>query len=237
MMETYFAGVYWLGRAESAEECARRAATLFQFLGHVEPTWNRWCETGDSFEEASRRQVATDEDALRQYFGRQDRRLGDGYNYWLWAGAHPNETVSVTGACGSADPWQPSSCVLTPPLRGTASAQLLTAALLAQVVRQMALAWEPDFGLATSSDHLSSLSSRPKMGMHPGWMTYFSRQRGPVPPLPAPVRVEPVGDLGTLVILTPERFTVTNPEHVRLAAEVQQVLLDAGLLHPLRPLS
>ena len=65
---------------------------------------------------------------------------------------------------------------------------------------------------------------------------YFSRQRGTVPPLPAPVRVEPVEDKGTLVILTPERFTVSNPEHVALAARVHELLDGAGLLGPLRPL-
>ncbi|NBD10164.1 hypothetical protein GTY96_14405 [Corallococcus sp. c25j21] len=101
----------------------------------------------------------------------------------------------------------------------------------------MVLSWDPEWGVVTSEQHRDLISTSATVGTFTGWMTYFSRQRGPVPPLPAPVRVEPVGDLGTLVILTPERFTVTNPEHVRLAAEVQQVLLDAGLLHPLRPLS
>jgi hypothetical protein len=68
-----------------------------------------------------------------------------------------------------------------------------------------------------------------------GWVTYFSRARGTVPPLPAPVRIEPVEDKGTLVILMPERFTVSNPEHLALAARVQALLDQAGLLHPLRP--
>lgn len=68
-----------------------------------------------------------------------------------------------------------------------------------------------------------------------GWVMYFSRLRGPLPPLPAPVRVEPVEEQGTLVILTPERFTVANPEHVELAAQVHEVLERAGLLGPLQP--
>ncbi|MCY1041577.1 Imm52 family immunity protein [Corallococcus sp. bb12-1] len=54
-----------------------------------------------------------------------------------------------------------------------------------------------------------------------------------MPPLPAPVRVEPVEALGTLIILTPERFTVTNPEHVALAAQVRKLLDHAGLLQPI----
>ena len=64
---------------------------------------------------------------------------------------------------------------------------------------------------------------------------YFSRQRGTVPPLPAPVRIEPVEDKGALIILTPERFTASNPEHVALAARVQELLDRAGLLRPMNP--
>ncbi|NPD27524.1 immunity 52 family protein [Corallococcus exiguus] len=234
MMESYFAGAYWMGRSESAEQCAQRASAFFQFLTRIEPTWNRWCETANSFEEASQRQVATDVDSLRKHFIRKDRQLGDAFQYWLWAGVRPDETSSVSGMCGSADRWTPSSCVLSPPEEGPLSERLLTATVLSRVVREMALAWEPEFGFATSSEHYGGMSSRPKMGTLAGWVMYFARRRGTVPLLPAPVRVEPVEDLGTLVVLTPERFTVTNPDHVALASEVQQVLDAAGLLHPLR---
>ncbi|HLL83109.1 MAG TPA: Imm52 family immunity protein, partial [Longimicrobium sp.] len=63
-----------------------------------------------------------------------------------------------------------------------------------------------------------------------GWLMYFSREQGVVPPLPAPVRIEPVGDKGTLVILTPERLTAANPEHVELGRQVRRLLSKAGLL-------
>ncbi|NRD54523.1 Imm52 family immunity protein, partial [Corallococcus exiguus] len=49
-------------------------------------------------------------------------------------------------------------------------------------------------------------------------------------PLPAPVRIEPVEDRGSLIILTPERFTVANPEHVALARRVRELLAQAGLM-------
>ena len=64
---------------------------------------------------------------------------------------------------------------------------------------------------------------------------YFARNLGTLPPLPDPVCTEPVGDKGTLVILTPERFTASNPEHVALAARVQELLEHSGMLRPLRP--
>ncbi|MCP3059400.1 immunity 52 family protein [Myxococcus sp. K38C18041901] len=67
-----------------------------------------------------------------------------------------------------------------------------------------------------------------------GWVTYLAQHRGPVPPLPAPVRVEPVEGKGTLIVLTPERFTASNPEHVALAERVRVLLDQAGLLKPLQ---
>ena len=68
-----------------------------------------------------------------------------------------------------------------------------------------------------------------------GWVTYISRLRGMVPPLPAPVRIERVGDLGTLIILTPERMTAGNPEHVALNRRVRKLLDRANLLLPTQP--
>jgi hypothetical protein len=234
MTESYFAGVYWLGRGESADACARRASKCLQALSNLDPMWVRWCEGADSFEEASRRQVSTDPDSLTEYFLRPERRFEDAFTYWLWSGSQ-DEGVRVDGICGSEDLWTPSSSVLTPPPSGPMADRILSPEMRSEILRRMVVAWEPEFGLMTSSDHLISLSSRPKAGSFVSWMTYFSRQRGPVPPLPEPVRVEPVGDLGTLVTLTQERFTVSNPQHVRLAAEVQRVLEGAGLMHPLRP--
>jgi hypothetical protein len=112
---------------------------------------------------------------------------------------------------------------------------VLTATVLAGVLRAMVLAWEPEWGIATSDQHRDLVSKPSKPGTFVGWVMYFSRQRGTVPPLPAPARVEPVEDQGTLVILTPERFSVSNPEHAALAARVHALLDGAGLLGPLRP--
>ena len=239
MTETYYAGCYWLPRQEPAEACAQRAEAFFQRLGPSEPTWNRWHETGSSFEKARKLQVSTDVTAFKKMFQRKKNRIGnDEFLFWLWAGEHPKETTAVSAACGSSDPWSRPACVLHPPHHGGAAERILTASVMADVVRAMALAWDPECGVATSDLHRDTAWQRPDVGTFTGWVTYFSRQRGTVPPLPAPVRIEPVEDKGTLIILTPERFTATNPEHVALAARVQELLDRAGLLRPLpRPVA
>ncbi len=99
----------------------------------------------------------------------------------------------------------------------------------------MALAWEPECGVALSHEHLDKVSESAEAGTFLGWVSYFSHRRGPVPPLPPPVQVEPVEDKGTLIILTPERFTASNPAHLELALRTTETLSQAGLLGPLRP--
>jgi len=236
MIETYYAGSYWLARPEPAEACARRAERFFHLLGRCDPAWTRWFETADSFEQARRLQFATDAANFQKLFARKENQLGDGFTFHLWTGDNLEETSGVDGACGSADPRPPSSCVLKPYDEGLVGERVLTASVMAEVLRAMALAWDPEWGVATSHQHLEmAVKGFPYAGTFVGWVMYFSRLRGKVPPLPAPVRIEPVEDKGTLVTLTPEWFTASNPEHVALAARVHELLDKAGLLRRLQP--
>lgn len=236
MIETYYAGSYWLARSESAEACARRAERFFHLLGRCDPAWTHWCETAGSFEEARRRQFAPSVERFQKLFGNQARRGDDEFSFHLWTGDSQDETSGVDGACGSADASLPSNCVLTPYRRGPIAERVLTAPVLTEVLRAMALAWEPQWGVVTSHQYDDLISEQVvPAGTSVGWVMYFSRLRGTVPPLPAPVRIEPVEDKGTLVILTPKRFTASNSEHVTLAARVHELLNRAGLLRPLQP--
>ncbi|NPC70197.1 hypothetical protein HPP05_10620 [Corallococcus exiguus] len=234
MTDDYYVGAYWLGRSEDAESCATRASNLFDALGRLEPEWQRWHEAGRTFKDASARTFSTDRANFLSLFARKKNRLGDAFRYWLWAGTHPDETTLVDGYCGSADDVPTSICLVSPSRRGEVAGRVLTAPLLREVLRSVVRCWEPTWGVVASQEYRDKVSpSSGDVGTFVGWMTYFSRQWGEVPPLPATVHVEPVEDLGTLVILTEERFTVTNPEHVRLATEVHQVLDAAGLLRAL----
>jgi hypothetical protein len=235
MGESYYIGAYWLARRETPQACARRAEALFHQLGPCEQTWNRWHEAAGSFAEAHRLRFQPESGAFEKLFERKANRVGDGFRFWLWAGDHPEEAASVSVACGSSTPFVNSMCVLTPPSEGSVASRIQTVSAMTGALRAMVLAWEPEWGIATSSAHRDAAGSSSKPGTFTGWVMYFSRQRGTVPPLPRPVRVEPIGNLGTLVVLTPERFSVSNPEHVALATRVQSLLNEAGLLRPLRP--
>jgi Immunity protein 52 len=121
------------------------------------------------------------------------------------------------------------------PTGGEARERLLTAPVLSRSLRAAALAWDPEWGIATSIAHRDMVSEFAVPGTFVGWVTYLSRNLGTVPPLPAPVQVEPVEDKGTLIVLTPERFTASNPEHVALAERVWELLDRAGVLKPVQP--
>ncbi|HZI08859.1 MAG TPA: immunity 52 family protein [Myxococcus sp.] len=237
MSEGYYVGAYWLGRKESAEVCARRAETFFQRLGALASTWTRWFGTGRSRKAALDKPIAplaasTFEALFAQ---KQHQQLEDGFLLWTWSGEPQGDATGVILSCGSSSQDLCDSCTLTPPRKGVVAEEVLSAPLLSGVLQAMALAWEPEWGVATSDVHRDDILKTATPGTFIGWLTYLSRRRGPVPPLPAPVRVEPVADLGMLVILTTERFTASNPDHVALAARVQTLLFDAGLLHPLKP--
>ena len=132
--------------------------------------------------------------------------------------------------CGGDAEVAPNNAFLHFPSEPPGRDRLVTLPVLTEVIRAMLLAWEPDWAVATPRDFREHLSPTRLPGTFVGWMTYFSRQRGEVPALPEPVRVEPVEDKGTLVILTPERLSTANPGHLALGQRVQQMLGERGLL-------
>jgi hypothetical protein len=132
--------------------------------------------------------------------------------------------------CGSYAEGMSNACVLSLPSKGENAKRILTGAVLTGLVRSMALAWEPDWAVAMSHAHRDMDDEEGNADVWVGWVTYLARYRGKVPPLPAPVRIEPVEDKGTLLVLTPERFTAANPEHVAMARRVRELPVRAGLI-------
>jgi hypothetical protein len=106
--------------------------------------------------------------------------------------------------------------------------------VLTEVLTCMATAWDPDFAMAGSSQ-MVDLVEKDRFEVRVGWLTYLSCRLGRLPPLPAPVRIEPVGALGWLLMLSPEPMTAGNSEHVALTARVRELLDRAGLIERPQP--
>lgn len=238
MNETYYAGAYWAARKESPEACARRAEGLMADLPGIDPSFAQWFQQGKSRKDALKRPVVPTRTELEKLFRRgKDRIFEDlGFRISAWNGAsddYDGSAFHVT--CGGYTDVVCNSCVFNLPSRGPNAERVLTAQVLGALVRSLAIAWEPDCAVATSAAHRDMVTATPKPGTFVAWIMYLSARYGRVPLLPAPVRIEPVEDKGTLVVLTPERFTVSNPEHVALAERVRELLDRAGLLKPVQP--
>jgi len=214
---------------------ARRTESFFRLLAPLDPTLTRWFEQANSREAARTSEFHPKLETLLGLFRAEKYQRGAGdLSFSAWNGESEGSSVASL-SCGSHSPHVLDRCTLTLPSRGPAAERLLSAELLPQALRAMVLAWEPEWGIATSTAHRDRESEFADPCTFVGWVMYSSCMRGKVPPLPEPVRVEPIEDKGTLIILTPERFTASNPGHVALAAHVQEVLDRAGLLRPLQP--
>jgi immunity protein 52 of polymorphic toxin system len=240
MKETYYVGAYWLARRETAEECAHRAEAFFSLLAACDPSLISWFKKGRTRKQALKHRFETDAASLAKLFHQQAQKEGrfatEGFSLRGWNGVTHEAASSMALRCGDASDSLSNLCLFDPPAEGPAEERVLQAPVLSRILRAMAVAFEPEWGIATSHEFRDEVwpASAPG-GTFIGWLTYFSHRRGPLPPLPSPVHTEPVEDKGTLVILTPERFTAANPAHVALAHDVSERLAHAGLLTPLRP--
>jgi hypothetical protein len=212
-------------------------------MASLDPLFSRWFKPPRSRRQASE-PFSLDVPTLRERFAQGCTRNDEGSiiedlgfltfaDSGQWPNTPPREFASLTVTCGGYAESLSNSCVLSLPSAGDAMEHVVRAPMLANILRAMILAWDPERCIATSREHRELVSERARVGTFVGWVMYFPRQLGPVPSLPSPVQVEPVEDRGSLVILTPERFTASNPGHVSLAAHVHDVLSQAGLLKPL----
>lgn len=240
--ESYYVGAYWGSRKESPEECARRMAAFLNLLAPADPFLARWYKPAKTQKDALKHPlmppaVPTLTELFRRGVNREEGGpiFEDlGFSFWLGNGGGNYDRAGLRTTCGCSSAAVSNACVLSLPTlgHGANADRVLTAPVLTGAVRSMALAWEPDWAVATSSDHRDILSEKGRAGTFIGWVTYLSRRRGVVPPLPAPVRIEPVKDRGTLLVLTSERLTARNPAHVDLGRQVRELLDRAGLMQP-----
>ncbi|HEX5753749.1 MAG TPA: immunity 52 family protein [Archangium sp.] len=161
--------------------------------------------------------------------GRQFEELG--YSVWARNGEpDPYDSCGFSFYCGGYSEGQSNCCVVNLPARGPNAERVLSEPVLAELVRSMVRAWEPESALATSTMHRDAVRPDDNAENFVGWIMYFPHSQGRVPPLSAPVRLEPVEDKGTLIVLTPERLIAESPEHVEPGKRVHELLNRAGLL-------
>jgi len=229
LSEDYFTMCYWPARQESNAKTAERLSTFLQGMALLDVAFGHWFEQAWSLKQARKLEFEYTPRILEPMLGTPKHAS----IFSAWNGNLGEEGCTLKMARGEAG-VNAANCEVRPSRVGTLWERVGNVTALTRIMRYLVRSWEPDWGISTSWSHWDAMPTKPGLGEFAGWITYFSRERGTVPPLPAPVRTEPVEDKGTLVILTPERFTVSNPEHVALAERVRELLGRAGLLAPLR---
>jgi len=237
MDEWYYMGGYWGPRKETALECARRAEIFFHMLARCDPTFAQWYRGGRGAPRTlPGHPVRMEVQEWEQLFLRGMLRTDVdnevieefGFREYVW-NARNKERTRIEVRCGAYSLRAVNSFLLRPPEVGPLRERILSAPLLAEVLTSVATAWDPDFAMVSSSEMVDLVRKR-KGEVRVGWLTYLSRRLGTVPPLPAPVRIEPVGALGWLLVLSPEPMSANNPEHVAFTARVRELLDRAGLI-------
>jgi hypothetical protein len=237
MYEDYYVGGYWGPRKETALECARRAELFFHMLARCDSMFAQWYRGGRGAPRGlPGHPVRPEPQEWEQLFLRGRNRTDFGKKVIERLGFSEivvnakKDATSVHLHCGEYSPWGGgNTCLIYPPEEEPVRERILSTPVLAEVLTSVATAWDPDFAVATSCEMLDLIQKR-KGEVRVGWLTYLSRRLGKLPPLPAPVRIEPVGTLGWLLVLSPERMTASNPEHVAFTMRVRELLDRAGLI-------
>ncbi len=243
MTESYYAGAYWGVRQESAEQCAHRASRFLTGLARIHTTFGRWYETGESREAATRQPIAADEQSLldRLQKGRNRTDFGQkampelGFRLNLWTQEPTDgESSSLRITCGVYAPRPGvNSCVLNLPGEGARADQVLRVPILTSVLQTMVDAWQPDWAVVTSNTYQRTVPFPPSNAPRMGWLVYLSNARGTISELPPPFQVIPLQS-GNIIVVTDERFTADNPDHVAAANHLAELLASAGVAGPLR---
>jgi hypothetical protein len=210
-------------------------------LARCDPAFAQWYRAGRGFpRELPGWPVRPELKELEELFLKSRHRgasktvLEDmGFSRMLWNAK--KDPIHVHLHCGGYSPWGgPNLCLLNPLWPSAVWERLVRSPVLTEVLTCTVTAWDPDFAMASSSEMVDLVEKEgPEVRM--GWLTYLSRRLGRLPPLPAPVRIEPVGTLGWLLVLSPEPMTASNPEHVALTARVRELLDRAGLIQRPQP--
>lgn len=242
MQDMYYAGAYWGPRQETALECARRAELFFHGLAQCDPSFTQWYRGGRGAPcGLPGHPVDPEVGALEKLLLRSrirtdvDKEIIEdlGFSQIMWNAKE--EATDLHLSCGGYSPWGgPNSCLLKPPRESAVRERLLRVPVLTEVLTTMAKAWDPDFAMVTSDEMVDRVEKR-GFEVRVGWLTYLSRRLGTLPPLPAPVRIEPVGTMGWLLVLSPEPMTASNPEHVAFTLRVRELLDRSGLIERPQP--
>jgi len=166
MSESYSAGAYWGSRQESAEECAQRAETFFRLLAECHPSYAHWYAKSNSTSKKLQPGFEPTRETFLRFFAKKKYRSGtNGFYFGAWTGQEEEEQGgAVTLFCGTQGEYASNHVLLYLPVEAPGREQLLTPVVLSGVMRALALAWAPDWGVAVSGTSGTRCQSTAQQG-------------------------------------------------------------------------
>jgi hypothetical protein len=158
-----------------------------------------------------------------------------GVRIGLWNGGRDGTTaVGISAGCGALD--EPggvpalNSLLISLPNQGPDADRILNVEVLGEMLEAVVLAYDPDWAVVASREHMKLWPSGPESGPHAGWITYLS-SRNTAATLSANrpgQRGINVAALGIAWIATEERFSPVNPAHLARAQAVEAMVHKKG---------
>jgi len=242
--ETFYLGAYWGDREEDLDSCAVRLTNFLKGLRDCDEIFHRWFKTGWSRKEALANEMPVEFDKLRELLDKEGKHRTDigsrvmedlGFSVCLWNGRDPNNgAVGLSVSCGSyaGHPGIMNSCVINLPNEGSVVERVISSVVLEKMLCITARCWEPNCGLVTG-DTLRDMFEVAERTPYYAWVFFLSKRRGEVPKLPEPSRKKVLDGLGTIVVVTDDRFDTKRKEHIKAVKRVYRILKKAKLLEPI----
>jgi hypothetical protein len=230
--------MFWPKSPESVAHAAKEVAAFLKRLGELDPAWTGWSVLDADGNPAP---CADEEDFVGAVAAtREEWSLGGRHGEWYEqsffnpADKRVKCSVVVAFQVGGDGVWLQNRIRLDVPeaRRPREHAE----ALLMEVLRCGAEILRPRYGfVATTTGGGGPFPDWEPMNMGAatvGWMTYLDAGLGAVPSLPAPTRVVPVADLGSIIVACPLPWQALSSEQRALLSDVRKALEAAGVRRP-----
>ena len=243
--DPFYLGAYWGDRKENIDTCAHRLAKFLKQLGELDEIFKGWSTGGRSLKEALANKSNINEVMLRELLDKEGRLRTDigsevmndlGFSVGFWNRRRNSEgSVGLSVHCGSYAGHFGilNNCVIELPDDQKTVQRVIRTEMLEKVLCAVAECWEPEWAVVTTHGLLESFKKSPQGAPDPGWLIFICKRRGNVCELPEPSRKKVLDDLGTIVVVTDERFDTKRKEHIKAVKKVYRVLKKANLLEPI----
>jgi len=231
MSDDFYVAGYWGPRRESIVECAERLTRCLSFLAECNELFAAWYDKGKSRKDARARQVypAQREQVLAilekgRHWTDVPRTLMEdlGFSVGLWNGTSDETASSFRTHCGCYSDvkglW--NNALVEPPGRITAFA---TVTMMCGILKALITAFEPEWGGVIDGDSRDARNcpiGRPVVD----WIFYINRLDIDLSKLPPSASIQPVENLGTIIVVQDRPIDPTNPQDLQNIKMVEAAL-------------